>query len=208
MNIEYCPLCNSKGVLFYREVFFLCSNCSGIFKSKSSLPNPDEERKRYEEHENDISDTRYQNFVSPITNAVLSHYSADSLGLDFGAGTGPVISAVLEGKGYSVRQYDPIFINDTKKLNLEYDYIVCCEVIEHFHTPAKDFALLKKMLKPGGHLFCMTHLYEKDIDFDKWYYKNDNTHVFFYQIETLEKIKVMFEFSSLSIENRLITYRN
>lgn len=206
--IEYCPLCNSKGDLFYREKFFLCSNCTGIFKARNLLPKPEDEIKRYKQHNNDVTDTRYQTFASPITNAVQSHYSTDSLGLDFGAGTGPVISTVLGEKGYSLRQYDPFFINDAETLNLKFDYIVCCEVIEHFHKPEKEFALLKKMLKSGGHLFCMTHLYAKDIDFEKWYYKNDNTHVFFYQIKTLEQIKNKFDFSSLSIADRLIIFKN
>ena len=35
----------------------------------------------------------------------------------------------------------------------------------------------------------MTHLYIKEIDFAKWYYKNDITHVFIYQRETLMKIR-------------------
>lgn len=205
---EYCPLCNSKGYLFHSNVFFLCSGCSGIFKAKHSLPSPEEEKKRYETHQNDVKDTAYQNFVSPITNAVQTYYTTDSLGLDFGAGTGPVISAVLESKGYSLHQFDPFFKNDTKTLKMKYDYVVCCEVIEHFHYPAKEFALLKKLLNPGGHLFCMTHLFTENTDFEQWYYKNDITHVFFYQIKTMEKIKAMFNFASLIIQDRLITFKN
>ncbi len=54
----------------------------------------------------------------------------------------------------------------------------------------------------------MTHVFGNEIHFDTWYYKNDHTHVFFYQLETLERIKDMCKFSALSIANRLITYIN
>jgi hypothetical protein len=52
----------------------------------------------------------------------------------------------------------------------------------------------------------MTLLYSKDIDFDTWFYRNDETHVFFYQAKTLEWIKNNFAFSRLEIEKRLITF--
>jgi SAM-dependent methyltransferase len=172
------------------------------------LPTLNEEKTRYEEHLNDVTDIRYQNFVSPIVKAVKSSFPINTLGLDYGSGTGPVISKVLGDDGYQLRQFDPIFCNDLSALQLRYDYIVCCEVIEHFHAPAKEFELLKSLLKPNGALYCMTHLYTKDIEFGNWYYKNDNTHVFIYQCETLFKIKDLFKFSSLTIEGRLIIFKN
>ncbi len=54
----------------------------------------------------------------------------------------------------------------------------------------------------------MTHVFGNDIHFDTWYYKNDLTHVFFYQLETFERIKDKCNFSALSIANRLVTYIN
>lgn len=205
---EHCPLCNQCGEVFYRDMFYCCKECFGIFKATKFFPTLQEEKIRYEQHENDVSELGYQNFVSPIITAVENNYSTNSLGLDFGAGTGPVISKLLTDKGYKIRQYDPFFINDTDALKLSYDYIVCCEVIEHFHSPRKEFALLKKLLKPKGHLYCMTHIYTKDINFDNWYYKNDNTHVFFFQRETLMKIQDIYNFFSLTINGRLATFQN
>jgi len=205
---ENCPLCNQYGEIFYRDRYFCCNGCSGIFMASGFLPSPEEERKIYMEHINDVTDVRYQNFASPIINAVKNNFSINSLGLDFGSGTGPVISKVLGDNKYNLMQYDPYFCNDTYALHLKYDYIVCCEVIEHFHSPSKEFELLKSLLKPNGHLYCMTHLYDNEIDFDSWYYKNDNTHVFIYQRETLVKIKDRYKFSSLTIEDRLMTFKN
>jgi len=80
--------------------------------------------------------------------------------------------------------------------------------MEHFHSPAKEFRLLKDMLNPNGTLYCMTHLYNPDTPFDDWYYKNDPTHVFFYQKKAIEWIKENFEFSSASITGRLIKLAN
>jgi len=206
-NIEHCPLCNNHGEQFHKDQFYRCKNCRGIFKASSFLPNPTEEKEKYDLHNNDVTDVRYQQFVSPITNAVQENYSPNSIGLDFGSGPGPVISKVLQDKGYKLKQFDPFFNNDPKLLEVKYDYIVCCEVIEHFHSPAKEFDLLKNLLKPNGHLYCMTHLYSEDIDFNAWYYKNDPTHVFFYNPIALQKIMDKHEFSSLTIDDRLITFQ-
>jgi SAM-dependent methyltransferase len=200
---EACPLCHHPGALLQDE-FHTCQNCAGIFRAAAFLPTPEAEKSRYETHNNDIHDPRYQQFVSPITQAVLAGFTKHHQGLDFGAGTGPVISYLLQKQGYDIQQYDPFFHPAPELLRATYDYIVCCEVIEHFQHPDKEFELLRKLLKPNGSLFCMTVVYEESIDFGSWYYKNDPTHVFFYRSETLRWIKNQFGFSSLQIENRLI----
>ena len=52
----------------------------------------------------------------------------------------------------------------------------------------------------------MTHLYDESIDFAKWYYKNDTTHIFIYQKETIEYIKNTFTFSNFYIDKRLVVF--
>lgn len=207
-DTETCPLCHGRGDLFYRDCFFCCRDCLGIFKPTRFLPSPAAEKARYEQHNNDVNNLSYQRFVSPIVNAVKQDFCTDSIGLDFGAGTGPVISKLLTDAGYTLQQFDPFFCNQPEVLNAKYDYIVCCEVIEHFHNPHKEFTLLKQRLKPNGRLYCMTHLYTDEIDFANWYYKNDETHVFIYQRDTLMKIKGNYQFSELTITNRLSVFTN
>lgn len=204
-NHQQCPLCHSASPIYMGD-FFSCGACGGIFRGEHSYLTPSAEKRRYEAHNNDINDARYQQFVAPITEAVLSSYSPKHQGLDFGAGTGPIISHLLQEQGYQIKQYDPFFHNYPELLLDTYDYIACCEVIEHFQHPDQEFRLLKKLLKPRGSLFCMTHLYEPDTDFENWYYKNDPTHVFIYQRQTLYWIKNMFGFSSLQIDNRFIQF--
>jgi SAM-dependent methyltransferase len=201
-----CPLCQHSGKPFYRNVFFGCDHCYGIYRNRAYYISSEEEKKRYENHNNDVNDERYRQFVSPITNRVLQDFSPEHNGLDFGAGTGLVISKVLEGNGYNIVQYDPFFENHEHLLRFQYNYIVCCEVIEHFQNPNKEFTNLRSMLKPNGQLICMTHVYDGSTPFHDWYYKNDPTHVFIYQKPTIEYIARHFNLHLLKFEDRLIVW--
>ncbi len=204
-----CPLCNNNAKLFYKtenRIHYQCNTCFGIFANANSRPSQDVEKKHYQQHNNDIDDKGYQKFVSPITNSVRRDFTANHKGLDFGAGTGPVISKVLTDHGFSIAPYDPYFHNYPELLEEQYDYIASCEVIEHFFDPRKEFTLLRKLLTPRGKLYCMTHLYDESIDFENWYYKNDPTHVFIYQKQTFEWIRKEFGFSDLQIDDRLIVF--
>ncbi len=206
---NYCPLCETPGIDFYsirNRSYYKCPTCSSIFMDHQNRPDELAEKTRYEEHINDVNNKGYQRFVSPITNAVLRDFSADDQGLDFGAGTGPVIAKMLFDEAYKLELYDPFFHDNPELLKQTYDYIVSCEVIEHFYYPDKEFRLLKSLLKPGGKLYCMTDLYHEEIDFNKWYYKNDLTHVFIYHKETILWIKEKYGFADVEIEDRLITF--
>jgi SAM-dependent methyltransferase len=206
MKNPNCTLCFGESKNFFNQKFYECQVCAGIFLSNKFYISEEAERLHYETHNNDIHDLRYQKFVSPITNQVSLNFKACHMGLDFGAGTGPVISKVLRDKGYQIVEYDPFFNSDTTLLDRQYDYIVCCEVMEHFHNPAKEFALLRSLLKPNGILYCMTECYDASIDFGSWYYKNDPTHVFFYQDKTLELMKSKYNFKEVKKEGRLISF--
>lgn len=165
------------------------------------------EKARYEEHNNDVDDKGYQAFVYPIVQAVLNDYGKKHKGLDFGSGTGPVITKLLRDRGYEIDIYDPFFANNKERLKETYDYIVCCEVVEHFHNPRLEFNRLKSMLNPGGSLYIKTELYSEGIDFDSWYYKNDPTHVFIYHAEAMKYIEKQFGFYDMIIEKDMISFR-
>ncbi len=199
-----CPLCGGCSEKFFENKYFCCTICAGIFMHPEFRLGADEEKSRYESHNNDVTDIRYQKFVSPIVNGILHQFTENDHGLDFGAGTGPVISSLLEQKGFQIVQYDPFFSNNQELLSTRYDYIACCEVVEHFYEPANEFTRLRNLLKPGGKVFCMTLLFDEKIDFAKWFYKSDPTHVFFYQPRTFEKIVELFSFKDCRIDNRLI----
>lgn len=164
------------------------------------------EKSRYLQHLNDVDDTRFQDFVSPITDRVLEGFNSAHKGLDFGAGHAPVISHMLQQHGFCIESYDPLFFDVPELLQQSYDYICSCEVIEHFHHPAESFALLTRLLKPKGKLFCMTELYHEGIDFHRWNYKNDPTHVFMYHKNTISYIADKYGFTLPEINNRLVAF--
>lgn len=206
-----CPLCNSTSTIFYqfkKRLYHQCNNCCGIFVDKKPILSSEAEMSRYSEHNNNIEDEGYQKFVAPITLAIMRDFTQNHKGLDFGAGTGPVISKRLKDQSYMIKLYDPFFHNYTNLLKAQYDYIAVCEVIEHFHDPKKEFSLLKKLLRQNGKLYCMANIYNEHIDFHNWDYKNDKTHIFIYHKKTLHWIKEEFGFSNVTIKDRLITYFN
>ncbi len=189
---------------YQNRIYYKCNNCSSIFLSSDCRLDEGDEKARYLQHNNDINDERYRNFVSPITNYIFKKYTRNSLGLDFGSGTGPVISCILSENGYNINQYDPYFYPDNTVLSKNYDYIVCCEVIEHFYNPKHEFTKLYDSIKINGEIICKTDLFNKYTDFNKWHYKNDPTHVFFYSDKTFSWIKNYFGFTRIDIEDRLI----
>jgi 2-polyprenyl-3-methyl-5-hydroxy-6-metoxy-1,4-benzoquinol methylase len=180
-----CTLCESPLKLKQDDYYFRCSNCDALVKNSIFYVDANEEKATYEEHNNDVNDPRYQNFTSPITNYILENFSKNQLGLDYGCGTGPVISKQLEKSGFSLVLYDPFFYPDSNYLNSRYDFIFACEVFEHFHNPKQEIEKLLSLLKPQGELIIMTHLYDDSKYFQNWYYRKDYTHVFIYTEKTM-----------------------
>ncbi|MDA3879287.1 MAG: class I SAM-dependent methyltransferase [Prolixibacteraceae bacterium] len=204
-----CPLCkaNSNQKYHYRKTdYYQCTNCQSLFVGREFLPSKNDERERYLQHNNDVNDINYQKFVSPISNTILNNYTPSDTGLDFGAGTGPVIAKILKDNNFNIKTYDPFFEFRPELLEEKYNYIVCCEVMEHFFNPDDEFALLRKLLKPGGKLYCMTTLYHDSIEFKSWKYKDDNTHVFLYHRKALDWIRETFDFVSVSVHEKLIIF--
>ncbi len=203
-----CPLCTTetKNIIQVKNIsYFKCSTCFGIFIDPVHFLSPQKEKKRYESHNNDINDPGYQKFVSPIVDSILKFESPETKGLDFGCGTGPVICKMLSDKRYKIVTYDPFFCNNPELLKEnEYEYIFSCEVIEHFHNPAKEFELMKNLLKPNGKLYLMTQLISDETPFVNWSYKNDPTHVFFYHENTFKWIVANFGFKNIKIIGRLV----
>lgn len=165
-----------------------------------------DEQKHYEKHNNDVNNKGYQEFVSDMVKAIKRDFSTQHLGLDFGSGTGPVITKLLTDDGYSIIEYDPFFANNPEVLKKKYNYIACCEVIEHFHHPNEEFKKLYELLLPGGKLYCKTDFFSETKNFDTWYYKNDPTHVFFYHPKTMDWISKNIGFSSYTIDGRVTVF--
>ncbi|MBI4977757.1 MAG: class I SAM-dependent methyltransferase [Spirochaetes bacterium] len=201
-----CTLCGGETSYFEsarNRDYYSCGGCAAVLLHPRHYLSIDDERRRYLAHTNDIEDRGYRDFVSPMLTAVRAQFTASHTGLDFGSGASGIITALLREHGYSVTPYDPLFRNDSAALTRKYDYIACCEAVEHFRTPAEEFRLLASLLKPGGALFIMTACFT-DTPLAQWHYASDTTHLFFYRAETFAWIQSHFGFSSLSVEGRLI----
>jgi hypothetical protein len=203
-----CTLCDTLLHQKIDEDYYECTTCKALVKDEKCYPDASTEKSHYMTHNNDVGDARYQQFTAPIWQHILTHYKPENKGLDFGSGTGPVISKMLQDQNYTIFQYDPYFADYPKLLEEKYDYIVLCEVIEHFYHPKKEFKQLKKMLEVGGQLICMSLLFPPKMNFKNWFYRKDPTHVFIYQEETITYITQQFGFKSAKIiDGRLIIWQ-
>lgn len=158
---------------------------------------PNEEKARYETHNNDIQDPNYQNFVRPIVDWITESHSNSEQGLDFGAGTGPVVAHLLRERGYTIELYDPFFWPNQKALEATYNFIVSTEVVEHFIEPHNEFLKLAQLLKAKASLFLMTLLHDDQTDLSQWYYLRDPTHRCAYSKKTFEFIRKSFGFKTV-----------
>lgn len=179
-----------------------------VFMDPLNHPSPEAQRARYEKHENNINDPGYRKFTEPLVLAIEKAFDTKAIGLDFGSGTASAASTMLKEKGYDITLYDPFFAGNTSALDKKYDFIICCEVIEHFQDPAKEFTLLTSLInpRPGNGIYCMTDPLTPETDFKTWYYKNDITHVFFYTAETTEWIQKKYGFAENRPDGRLLLF--
>lgn len=202
-----CTLCNSPLTHKKDEYYYDCGHCKAIVKDEKFHLSAEEEKAIYELHNNDVNDIRYQNFTMPITNYVIENFLPQHQGLDYGSGTGPVISSMLQKQSYDIVQYDPFFAPRKSVMNRHYDYILSCEVFEHFYKPKVEIDRLIALLKPNGALLVMTLLYNDQVDFKKWYYRNDPTHVFIYRKATIEYISKVHNLKIDVLTDRFIALR-
>jgi SAM-dependent methyltransferase len=202
-----CQLCHQVSHHFYRHnhrEYYFCSSCFSIALDPHFFLSPKEEQTHYDCHQNNASDSNYRAFVKPITETVLQEKTNNAIGLDFGSGRDSSIIGVMAEHEFAITPYDPYYFPDTQLKKNHFDYITCCEVVEHFQNPNDSFQQLFDLLKPDGTLYIMTDLYSENIHFDEWYYKNDPTHVFFYHEKTFQWIEKYFGFEKLKIKKRLV----
>ena len=202
-----CTLCDSPLIHKKDAYYYDCDTCKAIVKDQQYYVTATEEKARYETHNNDVHDSRYQNFTMPITSYVLENFLPAHKGLDFGSGTGPVISSMLLKKGYDIVPYDPFFAPKQHVLQQRYDYIVSCEVFEHFHKPKKEIDRLTSLLKTNGMLLIMTLLYDGAVDFKNWHYRKDPTHIFIYRKETIAYIAKAYKLDVVILTDRFIVFK-
>lgn len=188
-----CPLCSAAQVrcFFTKKIphygmreFWQCPNCSLVFVPSAFHLSIEEEKKRYDSHQNSPDQKGYVDFLNRLLLPLETKLKPTDRGLDYGSGPGPTTSVLLGQKGYEVENYDPLYCL-REELD-PYDFITCSEVIEHFRNPAEDFKKIDRLLKPGGFLGVMTQFLPPSEKFSLWWYHGDPTHIAFYEEATFQ----------------------
>jgi len=187
LNCILCSYPDTPLVLnTHSSKYYGCTNCGLFFTDPLYRLPKKEEKNRYDLHENDPSDPRYRDFLKQIFLPMTDRIPPGASGLDYGCGPGPTLHLMFEEAGFNMNIFDPFYHPDTSVLDQPYDFIVTTETVEHFYHPADEFDRLWKLLNPGGILGIMTKQLRDPSTFESWHYRNDDTHVAFYQIKTFE----------------------
>lgn len=205
-----CLLCGSATELFYTKKekergqlkYLRCvgessdaQSCGLIFLRPEQRLKAEEEKGRYDLHNNDPEDEGYLDFLRRATSALVPRLKEGAHGLDFGCGPGPAMQNILEPEGYVVENYDPFYYPNNELLEKQYDFVTSTEVFEHLYDPLTTVKQLSGMLKPGATLVAMTEMVNEPVDaneFAAWWYHTDPTHVCFYSQQTFRWIADQF----------------
>lgn len=200
-----CPLCAARSE---RQVpcrdrrLHACGRCGLIFADPADRLPREEQKRRYLLHDNRIEDRDYCNFLMRPVKEAAPFLAPGSRGLDYGCGHGPVLSRLLEARGFRMTDYDPIFFD--VPLEPEYDFVFSTECFEHFEEPALEIPKVLSRLKPGGVLTIMTELWSEGTDFEDWYYAGDPTHVSFFSDKTLDHLSSVYGLLRIAGDGRRV----
>lgn len=193
-----CKVCGSSNLnlIGCKNKYYHCNECEAIFSDLEEIIPLDEEKKRYEGHDNNHQNEGYvKMFKDFIEDVIEPHINLGEINdvLEFGCGPGPVLADLLEGRNLNVDLYDPFFFPKRVFADQKYDLITATEVFEHFSDPIKEMKLLISHLKKGAYLAVMTSFHPGPENFEDWWYKWDSTHIVFYNQKTFRKIASDFD---------------
>lgn len=191
-----CPLCLCGETLpFWRDrtrAYLHCPRCDLVFVPESYHLPSEEEKARYDLHQNDPDQAGYRRFLSRLYRPMKTKIAPGAQGLDFGCGPGPTLSVMFEEADYACSVYDLYYAPDQRVFETQYDFLTCSETMEHFSRPHDEFEQFLRLVRPGGWIGIMTQLRDAAPSFAHWHYKDDDTHVGFYSRATFEFLAGMY----------------
>ncbi|MCL1117912.1 methyltransferase domain-containing protein [Shewanella aestuarii] len=202
-----CPLCTHQVRFFIQDkkrAFYTCPECGIVIADPKSHLMPNIEKQRYGRAPKSAKQRQLSQFIMPLLEQINQQQAGALSGLNFGRLLDLQCLQKIEQSGHSVNQYDPFFAADHRVLQKSYDFVCSYKVFEHFRNPSKEWQLLTRLVKPGGWLAISTPLLTDLNHFDKWHYKNNPTHVSFYQQQTFEYLAENSEFTLLFASQALI----
>ena len=194
-----CRLCGSPDCpTVYRDAareYRHCAVCDLIFVPASQFVTVDEERARYELHDNTGGHAGYRSFLNEAAEIVEQVTVQSGRILDFGSGRNAVLTSLLRDRGYSCTAYDPLYGIGMDSTEFPYDTVVLCEVIEHLRDLKEDLRIITGMMNPSGTVVIRTGLHPPPGSFGSWWYKNDRTHINYLGMPTVEWIAKTFGYA-------------
>lgn len=187
-----CLLCKNGYLVevdYKKEQYYYCSECELIFIAPEYFPALEEEKARYDEHDNTHQNQGYVEMFEQFIEKVIIPFQGDWHSvLEFGCGPGPVLADLLKERGYEVDLYDPFYYPEKVYKNKCYDLITVTEVFEHLQDPEQVINRLVSHIKKGSGLAIMTSFHPGVENFSEWWYKWDPTHICFYNQTTFNWI--------------------
>lgn len=187
----HCRVCKGQDLrlLDLDQRYYYCKECAAIFIDRKEIIKQEEEKERYEGHDNTHQNEGYvKMFEDFLKESVFPFVEDVDEVLEFGCGPGPVLADLLKREDYQVDKYDPYFYPERVYENKKYDLITSTEVFEHFSEPRKEMEFLTFHLKACGYLAIMTSFHPGPEEFADWWYKWDPTHIVFYNLNTFQKL--------------------
>lgn len=185
---ETCPVCAGQdGQHYHRDGqrdYWQCPDCDLVFVPASQRLTPSLEKYQYDQHQNNLYDAGYRQFLSRAADVITQRFPLPAEGLDFGCGPCPTLAAMLIDSGHQLSLFDHYYFHNPQALARSYDFIVSTEVVEHLSQPGKIVDQLVRLLKPGGALLIMTKRVQNRSAFARWHYTHDPTHIVFFSEQT------------------------
>lgn len=210
-NDRNCLLCGTPADSYCSDRsrnYLRCPECDLIFVPPSLHLSHKDEKKRYDYHRNDSNDPGYRKFLSRLFHPLETKLNEGETGLDFGCGPEPTLSVMFEEAGYNCDVYDLHYANDAEVFNRQYDFLTCSETIEHMYRPRKEFERFLKLAKPGGWIGIMTQFHDTaPVPFERWHYKDDDTHVCFFSKKSFRTLGKYYELTPEFHSNGVVLFQ-
>lgn len=204
-----CPLCDSSLINQFafdkRRSFLQCQDCGMVFVSRSELLSLDDEKARYDLHDNSYENEGYVKYLSGMVDEIEGLNILNPRILDFGCGKEAVLEKILKENNYDCFSYDPVYnIGNNWILDNNYDVIIVCEVIEHIYDISGSVELIKNLLTFDGYLILRTEILLDNINFSTWWYKEDPTHVNFFTPQAIKTLAQKIELDIIQLNGNIV----
>ncbi len=187
-----CSLCGADEIEDFttvsdRILYHRCRNCSYISRDEAHRLSADDEKKRYQLHNNSPDNPGYVEWINRFLDFIFkSPLPGGRLILDFGSGPEPVMAGMMENLGYRVFTEDPFF--SPEKPGGCFQLITSLEVFEHLQNPYETLVHLASRLTENGRLCISTEFIPDDMGrFEYWRYRSDETHIGLFTADGLIK---------------------